>query len=387
MGRGEPNAIRLDAPTVSRAGHAQLDLQSAAEVTYLDPLGRNDVYVDGAQLHQTVPLPTGTVLRFGDVVAVFRQWRETLALRGIEVGAEISVPRAEAEQVLLSAAREKGDLPILITGPTGVGKELLARLYHEATPRRGDLVAVDCASIAKHLLNSELFGHVKGAFSGAEQDKRGLLLEADGGTLFLDEVADLPVQQQSALLRTLQERQVRPVGANQTVAFEAALISATSRDVDVLAKQGKIRGDFLARILGIRVNLPGLRFRREEILPLFRTFLDNDRLSLTTDIAERVLLYDWPLNVRELKRVAGIVQVFSGQFVDGVIDAAVLPAEIVGTKATYSTVQRCPAELDQVLRQHAGNVSGVAEALGVSRATIHRWCQKAGLNIKDYKKR
>ncbi|MDD3449118.1 MAG: sigma 54-interacting transcriptional regulator [Gammaproteobacteria bacterium] len=219
-------------------------------------------------------------------------------------------PRMEA---LLSEARLVAQSPasVLIRGESGTGKEVLARAVHRASPRReGPFVAVNCAAIPEPLLESELFGHAKGAFTGAVAAHRGLLQEASGGTLFLDEIGDMPLTLQAKLLRVLQEREVRPVGATRAVAVDVRVISATHRDLEAGIAEGSFREDLYYRLNVVHLALPPLRERREDIPLLARHFLARlgegagQRVNgFTPEAVEMLLSYDWPGNVRQLINV------------------------------------------------------------------------------------
>lgn len=197
---------------------------------------------------------------------------------------------------------------VLITGETGTGKELVARAVHQRSERRGPFVAINCAAITATLLESELFGHVKGAFTDARTARQGLITQANGGTLFLDEIGEMALETQVKMLRVLQERTVRPVGSNQDVPFSARIVAATNRDLAVAVKQGEFREDLLYRINVVPLQVPPLRDRGDDILVLAQHFLRNAAArmgksvgGLSDDAAARLIEYDWPGNVRELE--------------------------------------------------------------------------------------
>jgi two-component system, NtrC family, response regulator AtoC len=237
---------------------------------------------------------------------------ELTAARGDGAGEGI-VGSGEALRAVLEVARKVARHPstVLVTGESGTGKELLARLVHRASPRAAaPFVAVNCGAIPEQLLESELFGHARGAFTGATSERVGLFEEANGGTLFLDEIGELPVALQVKLLRALQEGEVRRVGDNQARAVDVRVVAATSRDLEAETAAGRFRSDLFYRINVVHLHLPPLRDRREDIPQLVRHFVDtyNRRLGLAvrrvSPEAMRLLgEYSWPGNVRELENV------------------------------------------------------------------------------------
>ena len=262
---------------------------------------------------------------------------ELSAARGDDVALEGIVGRSDAVRAVLDVARKVARHPstVLVTGESGTGKELVARLVHRASPRaERAFVAVNCAAIPEPLLESELFGHAKGAFTGATAERAGLFEEADGGTLFLDEIGELPVALQVKLLRALQEGEVRRVGDNASRAVDVRLVAATSRDLGEEVAAGRFRADLYYRVNVVRLHLPPLRDRREDVPELVRHFIDrfNARLGLevqglTPAAMQRLLAYAWPGNVRELENVVERAMVLAER---ATIDVEQLPAAVRG---------------------------------------------------------
>ena len=203
------------------------------------------------------------------------------------------------------------DVPVLITGESGTGKEMAARALHEASPRnKAKFLGVNCGAIPEHLLESELFGNVKGAYTGADRDRKGLFREADGGSVLLDEIGEMPQKMQAGLLRVLQERKVRPVGGAEEEPVDLRLVFATNRDLEQLVKDGRFREDLFYRIHVIELRLPALRERVEDIAQLVDHFLGifsarykRDKGTVSRDAMRRLMAYDWPGNVRQLEHV------------------------------------------------------------------------------------
>lgn len=274
------------------------------------------------------------------------------------------------------------DLPVLIQGETGTGKELFARALHEASPRaEAPFVAVNCAAIPEGLIESELFGHVRGAFTSASAERTGLFVQAGEGTLFLDEVGELPLQVQPKLLRLLQERAARPVGSDSEVPVRCRIIAATNIDLRAAAECGRFRSDLYYRLAVIELSLPPLRDRVGDILGLAQLFIARwadatgvEAPELTQEAARRLVAYGWPGNVRELENaIARAV-------------AMVESAEITVTDLPEPLHTACPsteepllslaamerAHIRRVLDATGGNKKAAAELLGVDRRTLYR---------------
>jgi transcriptional regulator with GAF, ATPase, and Fis domain len=204
---------------------------------------------------------------------------------------------AEVRRLIEKSARSR--LPVLLLGESGTGKEVVARAIHQVNPR-SKLVPIDCGSLVGTLMESELFGHVKGAFSGATDNKKGLVEEADGGTAFFDEIGDLPLEMQVKLLRLIQEREFRPVGALQWRKVDLRIIAATHRDLKAQVAAGRFRLDLYYRLNVLPIHLPPLRERKEDIPLLVERFAGEADMPIP-DVVDAFLSYDWPGNVRELK--------------------------------------------------------------------------------------
>ncbi|HEY8174813.1 MAG TPA: sigma-54 dependent transcriptional regulator [Gemmatimonadaceae bacterium] len=332
--------------------------------------------------------------------------REGLRQQVLELHEEIAALRAPggivghsaALQQAIAVARKVAKHPstVLVTGESGSGKELIASLIHETGPRAAaPFVAINCGAIPEQLLESELFGHAKGAFTGAVDQRSGLFEEANGGTLFLDEIGELPVPLQVKLLRALQEGEVRRVGDNASRTVDVRVVAATSRDLESEVRAGRFRADLFYRVNVVKIHLPPLRERREDIPELVRHFIGvfNKRLTLriagATPAAMRLLMdYAWPGNVRELENVVERAMVLA----DGVqVDVEHLPAAVQSLEAPIRasgdddldlSVKRRTEALERVLieralRQTSGNRTRAARLLDLShRALLYK--------IKEY---
>lgn len=260
-------------------------------------------------------------------------------------GAETFTTGDASTQALLQKIDRvaRSALPVLLQGETGTGKELLARRVHCASPRvRGPFVALNCGAISPTLLTSALFGHVRGAFTGAHADSRGVFEAAAGGTLFLDEVGELSPEAQASLLRVLETKTVAKIGSHDAVRFDVRVVAATHRDLDRMAASGAFRPDLLYRLDTVLLTVPPLRERPNDIPLLATTFLDARRssgetaaLGIEADALERLLAYAWPGNVRELRNVVD----YAALMTDGpLIRIADLPAR------AWAPVRRSPVE-------------------------------------------
>jgi len=281
---------------------------------------------------------------------------------------------------------------VLIIGESGTGKELIARTIHEASPRRDRaFVAVNCTTLSETLLESELFGHVKGAFTGAIERRPGLFLEANRGTVFLDEVGDMSLSMQAKLLRVLQEQEVKPVGVTDTVPVDVRVVAATHQDLEALARAGRFRTDLYYRLHVVALHVPPLRERREDIPVLAEHFLreyagaaDRPIQEFSPQAIQRLLAHSWPGNVRELENVVErAVALAPGLIVEesdlpeklAVMDRQSSLASHADRQTLEETIRRHVVE---VLEQVHGNKSEAARVLGIPRRTLYRMLERYG---------
>jgi DNA-binding NtrC family response regulator len=281
------------------------------------------------------------------------------------------------------------DTSVLLTGESGTGKELVARSIHRRSRRGGaPLVTVNCAALPETLLESELFGHKKGAFTDARDERKGLFVQADGGTLFLDEIGEMPLSMQVKLLRVLEQRTVRPVGGEREIPIDVRLISATNRDLETAVEEHQFREDLFYRINVIQMELPPLRARGSDILLIAQYFakqfaerMDKHVGGLAPTAAERLLTYNWPGNVRELRNVMERAVALTNHDLIGVSDLPEKIQEFRGNKMLLAgddpeeLVSLAEVEqryIQHVLKATAGNQSQAARILGVDRKTLHR---------------
>ena len=295
--------------------------------------------------------------------------------------------------MLRRAARS--DVPVLLQGESGVGKELLARAIHDNSPRKsGPFQPVNCAGLADTLLESELFGHAKGAFTGAMTDRKGFFAMADGGTLFLDEIGDMPVNMQAKLLRILEDQTVVPVGATGGFKVDVRIISATNHDLEAAVQEKKFRQDLYYRIRGVDVEVPPLRRRRDDIALLAEYFVkqfaqtEERAIQGFTPQAMRALKsYDWPGNVRELRNYIKVMVVLAEK---EKIDVGDLPFEMhrhggeqeeLGDLAGVNLTELEKTAIKRTLEMVDGNRELAAQMLGIGQRTLYRKIKEYGLGV------
>ena len=306
---------------------------------------------------------------------------------------------ANIQDVLRMISRLKDTrTPVLISGESGTGKELVARAIHfRGAMAQTPFVAVDCGSLVPTLMESELFGYEKGAFTGATKSKPGLFQAANGGTIFLDEIGELPLEMQAKLLRALQEKEVRPVGSNEHVAVDVRVIAATNRDLEAAYREGTFRKDLYFRLNVVTVHLPALRDRRSDIPMLVHHFLDRyaagANLQVTPAAMKSLLHYDWPGNVRELENCIARAVTLGDRHT---IDVNDLPPAIRGEQgpaatafsqdaASLSTTALAEMERMTILRvfeQANGDKALAGKMLGISRATLYRKLKRYNIPVK-----
>jgi two-component system, NtrC family, response regulator AtoC len=307
---------------------------------------------------------------------------------------------ANIQDVLRMISRLKDTrTPVLISGESGTGKELAARAIHfRGSMAQTPFVAVDCGSLVPTLMESELFGYEKGAFTGASKSKDGLFQSANGGTIFLDEIGELPLEMQAKLLRVLQEKEVRPVGSNDKVNVDVRVIAATNRDLESAYRAGTFRKDLYFRLNVVTIHLPALRDRRSDIPMLVHHFLDRyargENLQVTAAAMKSLLQYDWPGNIRELENcVARAVTLGDRRTID-VVD---LPPAIrtdqlspipVSPEDTASLSTTALAEMERmtilrVFEQANGDKALAGKMLGISRATLYRKLKRYNISMKS----
>ncbi len=453
LGREADNTLVLREAAVSRY-HARIELEPEGFVIR-DVGSTNGTLVNGKKVmrHRLVEQD---VVRVGDSVFRFAA-NEAIRYSAYRITGEkderrcpphgildpLLVGGMQIDRVLDHIAKlARTGLSVVVHGESGTGKELVARELHRWSGRRGPFQAINCAAIPPNLLESELFGHRRGAFTGAAQDKLGLVQAASGGTVFLDEIGDLPLEAQAKLLRVLQEREVTPVGGTHPVKVDVRFVSATHRHLESLVAEGRFRGDLFARICEASVTLPPLRARREDLFRLVRHFLHKSGAAETAlDVGTMLALahYDFPYNVRELesairlslamaqgqpievRHLPTIIQrALEAQTVDpaqGMPPRAAPAMSPMAYAATYRMPAAAPAgphavasggdeereptaefdaaargpapsedELRALLARYQGNVAAVGREYGKERMQVHRWMKRYGIDPDAYRR-
>ncbi|MBK9000727.1 MAG: sigma 54-interacting transcriptional regulator [Myxococcales bacterium] len=387
-GRGDAADLVLEDPGASRL-HARFERRGEA-VLVSDLGSRNGTWVDGAQVGKSGALVgPGAVVRVGRTlfvvadVAPYGRPRPA-ELPGLIGGASLD----EARDSVLTIAPTRS--PVLVLGETGTGKEVIAGLVHQYSGRTGPFVALNCAAVPSELVDAELFGHARGAFSGATRERTGLFRTASGGTLFLDEIGEMPAPVQAKLLRTLETGEVRPVGDDQSLTVDTRVVAATNRDVDQLIDSGSFRGDLLHRLAGLRVRLPPLRERREDVPILARSFAAGASAEVATVALELLALHPWPGNVRELRNVvAAAAEVARRRGRSEIAEEDVLPLLV---RASSKSAPPGRAEQEQrriadALTQASGDVAEAASLLGMGRSALYEALRRLNIDPRPYRQR
>jgi len=412
IGRGDKRdahrdgtTLRLDVPD-RRVSSAHARLWKTYGRWMLEDAGsKNGSYVDWVKTKSTT-LTDGAVIRCGHTVFLFVD-------RLPEMGIAADAHTSELESALpglislnrdLSATYEavakvaRTNVEVLITGESGTGKELLARALHAVSKCKGDFVAVNCGAIPPNMVEGQLFGWRRGAFSGAVDDRPGYIRSADCGTLFLDEIGDLPLAPQAALLRSLQEGEVVPVGEARPIKVDTRLVAATHRDLYAMVQKDEFREDLLARVRGFEAEIPPLRERREDMGMLIAVLLERaagpgaELPRISTRAARALLTYAWPQNVRELEKCLAAALALADK---GTIRVEHLPAALrskTNQDAPEPEPPGPPVEpeeqrsvLEELLREHKGNVAAVARAMGTSRSQVHRMLKRFGIDPASFR--
>ncbi|WP_375769638.1 sigma 54-interacting transcriptional regulator [Archangium gephyra] len=365
--------------------------------------GRNRIRLNGVVVEGPAALQPGDVIRLGSTLLLFCGVPAGPGPARGEPELLGEGPAMRAVHQALSAVAPRGN-SVLIIGETGTGKELAARALHRGSGRPGKLVALNCGGLAEGIIESELFGHVRGAFTGAVASREGLFREAEQGTLFLDEIGEMPPGLQVKLLRVLETRTVRPIGTAHEVPIDVRLVAATHRDMVAAVREGRFRADLYARLAQWSIALPPLRERREDLPLLIRHLLGRlgeEGRALEVALLEALLLHPWPLNVRGLYNFLSMAVVGTAPgaplelsprleqalAAERALGQGAEPAPAPGREEDAPSGVRVPgaAELEAVLERFQGKVTQAARHLGCSRQQLYRWLEAYGLTVERFR--
>lgn len=385
---GETLRISIPDPCMS-SQHARLSRRVASNV--LEDLdSKNGVFVAGTRIDNAI-LKGGDVFELGDTFFVFFPLLPTstncpssaaASNHAGPSGFQTLVPSLGLEFTLLEKVA-KSTAPVMLNGPTGSGKELVARAVHEASGRTGAFVAINCGAIPSTLMESELFGHAKGAFSGAQSDHKGFLEASSGGTLFLDELVELPHAAQVALLRALEEQEVTLVGTTKPRPIDLRVLSATHVDAITVSS---VREDLYSRLRGFDLTLPPLRERLPDIGTIILSLLRRldppgyEKIVFEREAYRTLLMHPWPRNIRELEKS---------------LETAVALADGHEITREHLRLRDAPrsgedeerrAKITSLLQENEGNITRVAEAMGKKRQQVQKWLKRYEINPGDYRK-
>ena len=397
IGRGDTRALlhadsaapELEIPDSRISSTHACIIQDGRQLVLADDGSTNGTLVNGARITRHA-LRDGDIVDLGRTVLLYRELEEpagggarsldSSTIGGLDPGFTTLDPNLARQLQRLSLVA-RSQLPILILGETGSGKEMLAQALHAQSQRPGPFVPVNCGAIPQSLLESHLFGHVRGAFSGASRDEAGFVRAAHGGTLLLDEIGDLPLSSQTALLRVLQEREVRPVGSTQATKVDIRVLAATHMPLEELVARGAFRRDLYARLAGYPFVMPPLRERRTDLGLLVAALLSAGKLGPRRDLcihgeaARALVRHDWPMNVRELEQCLHAAFVLAEGDMITIED---LPPALQVATPCEPAARSGPRDADARARfvalfaEHNGNVSALGRALRTSRSHVHR---------------
>jgi len=383
LGRDPDCDVTLDDARISRR-HAKLIVEGA-DLRIADLGSTNGLKVGGAQFPRgaSIPLRIGDSVRLGPYTLLVLSHQAGPTSDGaVRAAVVVRDPSVRGSTDMLERIA-RHDVGVLIQGETGTGKEVLARTLHTLSQRPGELVAINCAALTGTLLESDLFGHERGAFTGAHKTKPGLFEVAGKGTVLLDEIGDLPLELQGKLLRALEAREVYRVGGVQPIALHARVVAASHRSLPELVARGAFREDLYFRLNGITLELVPLRERRDAIATLANEFLAEVARDVHFTPAAMAALtsHAWPGNVRELKLVVARAALLANA---GTIDVrhVLLEAPRSSTPAPSASSRVTGEEFAALAKQHSGNATAIARALGTSRSHVRRLASRFGVDLE-----
>lgn len=386
IGRDSANLISLDDSYVSLR-HARIEKRN--EIFFIkDMRSRNGTFVNGAKI-QEAQLQNGDRILIGKTEfnfspeASFAEDRVTMN----------SLNKSWSEQLERIPSIAQSDLPVLLLGPSGSGKEVLAKSIHERSARRHfPMVCVNCSALSESLVESELFGHVKGSFTGATADRKGAFETARGGTLFLDEVGDLPLSLQPKLLRALENQQIRPVGSDRTIDTNVRIIAATHQNLKDRVTEERFRADLYFRLNVVQIKAPALTGRLEDFDTLFYHFAKMQKVRFSFSAIQKLKEHSWPGNIRELRNTIQRAKAFFGQqeidahHIGSLIENA--PDPMTNDQLARNRIMLKEIEMEMIvsrLKANQGNQRQTAAELGMPKSTLHDRIKTYGIQLEQFK--
>ncbi len=385
LGRDSSNLIPIADPFVSTR-HARIEKREGAYILK-DLRSRNGTFLNGSRVYE-VSLSPGDHIKIGEREFLFQDKIQTLDSNPLLK----SKSPAWQSQLQNLPYFSQTDLPVLLLGPSGTGKEVLAKLIHDqSTRRKKPFISVNCSALSESLVESELFGHTKGSFTGATHNRPGAFEAARGGTLFLDEVGDLPLVLQPKLLRALENKEIRPVGSDKTLSTDVRIIAATHQNLNDKVKTGQFRADLFFRLHVIKMAIPSLRDRREDFEDLLYGFAKEMKVSFNFTAVEALKQHNWPGNIRELKNtVARASALFQGtriteDLVPQLIDSVVPESRVYQQMdSNLSIIKEMEKEMiRQRLIANRGNQRQTAADLNMPKSTLHDRIKSYGAEFEE----
>lgn len=393
--------LTIGVPDPRMSSHHARITREGEEWLLEDVGSRNGTRLNGRRITAPTSIGGGDLLECGQTIMRYvaavetplgtpRDWpSEGHGILGDGVDALATTDPSLSDSFAALARVARSASTVLLLGETGTGKEVAARTIHRLSGRKGEFIATNCGAFPTGLLEAQLFGHVRGAFSGAITDAPGLVRSAEGGTLLLDEIGDLPGPSQAAFLRVLQERQVVPVGGVRPVSVDVRILAATHRKLDELVSRGEFRRDLYARLANFTFALPPLRERQGDVGLMIAAFARRRPIRLTVDAGRLLLQYEWPLNIRELHSALDIGATLAGQEPIDVVHlpgVVARPDQVRGSDCSPAVPHdNVRTRLLSSLTRHRGNVSEVARDLGKARMQVQRWMKRFRIDPRDFR--
>ncbi len=387
LGRDLANHIILEDEFASTR-HTRIERKTDGGFLLRDLRSRNGTFVNGARIMEAL-LSDGDRIRIGQT-DLFFSWEKLSVSSPITLSSKNLAWSAQLEKLPNIA---QASFPVLLTGPSGTGKDVLAQSIHRLSSRKtGAFVSVNCSALTDSLVESELFGHVRGSFTGATGDRKGAFEAARGGTLFLDEIGDLPLALQPKLLRALENNQIRPVGSDRSIETDVRIVAATHHDLKKLVFDEKFRADLYFRLHVVQLQAPALRERMEDFEDLFYTFAKAIRVRFSHGAIQKLKSHSWPGNIRELKNTVARAKAFWAsnevtekdipQLIDVMIDQNSDP-KAENFKPSRSIIKEIESEMikSRLLANH-GNQRKTAIDLGMPKSTLHDRIRVYGIDVE-----